>query len=138
QPCFLHKSFCSRPHPSSGMSCASSSIVHAPRRSQQFRGSERDRWGGRLQALGWVLIVAGVLGAALGQSRGWFLLHGWYDEVLHLTTSFAAVLALGGRVVQQWRPGRRLLLFGLLASLGVAVGAAWEVGEWAIDAAWGG
>jgi len=112
--------------------------VHAARRGQRIRGRPSDVWQWRLEALGWGLILAGVAGAALGQSRGWFLVNGWYDQVLHLMTSLAVVLAVGRRVVRQWRPGGRLLLLGLLTAVGVAVGALWEVGEWAFDKLWGG
>jgi hypothetical protein len=62
---------------------------------------------------------------------GWFW---WFDRVLHGATLFAltfwlAVVVLG----DVFREGNNALFVLLVASVGIAAGALWEVAEWAFD-----
>lgn len=86
------------------------------------------------RALAWALLVlvglANVAGYAFDLYR-WFW---WFDRVLHGATIFAVTLWLTLFVwAKALRPGHALLLVLLVASVGVASGALWEVAEWAFD-----
>lgn len=60
----------------------------------------------------------------------------WFDRVLHGSTMLAITLWLAvvvfGRALQA-APPHRVLAFFLLASVGIALGALWEVAEWGFD-----
>jgi hypothetical protein len=60
----------------------------------------------------------------------------WFDEVLHGYTIFAITLALGvwlyGTVFTGYH-SHALLLVLAIASTGIAIGALWEIAEWAYD-----
>jgi uncharacterized membrane protein YjdF len=58
----------------------------------------------------------------------------WFDRVLHAATILAltfwlAVMFLGEGI----REGRTVLFVLMVASVGIAVGALWEVAEWVFD-----
>ncbi len=78
--------------------------------------------------------------AVLANAAGWVLnLYekiGWYDEALHLYTTFAFTLVLAlfayGAVLTGAR-AHRLLLVLAVACIGLALGTLWELAEWAYD-----
>ncbi|MBY0299759.1 MAG: hypothetical protein K2X71_27605 [Methylobacterium sp.] len=60
----------------------------------------------------------------------------WFDRVLHATTILAITLWLSLTVfgpVLRAGPGHGWRILLLLASIGIAGGAVWEVAEWALD-----
>ena len=76
--------------------------------------------------------------AALLNAGGWiglFYQPGPYDEITHAFTTFSITLALSFIVYQSMLPlfrrHRRLYIL-TIASFGIAIGALWEVTEWAI------
>jgi hypothetical protein len=87
---------------------------------------------GRL--ISWGLLVAlgsaNVAGYALDlYQRFW-----WFDRALHAGTIFALTLWLALIVfARAVRDGRPILTLLLMSSVGLAVGALWEVAEWAFD-----
>lgn len=92
--------------------------------------SSRERvliWG----LLGFAVVV-NVAGYALNlYHRFW-----WFDEALHLYTPFALTLALALRLYDNGLAAvrdSRLVLALTVASVGIAVGALWEIGEWGYD-----
>jgi hypothetical protein len=89
---------------------------------------------GRLIA--WTLLA--VSGAANVAGYAWDL-YGrfwWFDRVLHGCTILAITLWLAlfvfGRALRGER-GQGLLIALLVASVGIALGALWEVAEWGFD-----
>ena len=94
--------------------------------------ARRTAWG-----LAAVLALANAAGYALDlYARFW-----WFDRVLHAATIlaltyWAAVIVL--RRVLAGAGRHRLLLAATIACVGVAVGAWWEVAEWAFDQAFPG
>ena len=94
---------------------------------------EPTAWG---RALAWtlaaVMLVANLAGYALDlYQRFW-----WFDRVLHAATILAltfwsAVFVL--RRVMTDAGQHRLLLAFVVACVGVAIGAWWEVAEWGFD-----
>jgi len=90
--------------------------------------------GGRIAA--WVSLGlvtdANVAGYAFDlYHRFW-----WFDRVLHGATILALTLWLGLMVFARaltGEPRQRVLVVLLLASLGIAIGALWEVAEWGFD-----
>lgn len=88
------------------------------------------------KAVAWVLLaVAGAANAA-GYAFGLWDRPRWFDEVVHGFTILALTLVLAvhlyGRVYTGARTHPLLLTFAI-ASLGVGIGAVWEVAEWAYD-----
>ena len=90
--------------------------------------------GGR--AVAWLLLAA--LGAA--NAAGYALdLYGrfwWFDRVLHAATILAVTFWLALFVCRRalrGGDGRGALLVLLIAGVGVAAGAVWEVAEWLFD-----
>lgn len=77
-----------------------------------------------------ILIVANVAGYAFDlYAMAW-----WFDRVLHAATIFALTLWLALIIcAPAFRPGQPLLAAVLIAGLGVAIGAWWEVAEWFYD-----
>lgn len=78
--------------------------------------------------------------AALLNAAGWvWELYGrisGYDEVTHFFTSFAVTLGLGYPVLRtltiMGADRHRVFFFLVIASFGIALGALWEVFEWAV------
>jgi hypothetical protein len=73
---------------------------------------------------------------AAGYTWHWFQRVGPYDEVVHGFTIFVITFAFA--LLAAWRLVPQLvshvwLYVALLASFGIAVGALWEVTEWALD-----
>ena len=90
------------------------------------------------RAVAWFLLVAlGVANAARYAlnlySRFW-----WFDRFLHACTILAVTLWLAlfvcRRVLRRGGPpGHAALLVLVIASVGLAIGALWEVAEWGFD-----
>ncbi|MBD2075002.1 hypothetical protein H6F86_14085 [Phormidium sp. FACHB-592] len=78
-------------------------------------------------------IVAALLNAG-GWVWGWFYLPGIYDEAVHGFTMFAITLALSfltyGALLTAFHD-HKLLYLAAIASFGIAIGALWEIAEWA-------
>ncbi len=90
--------------------------------------------GGR--AVAWGLLAAlGVVNAA-GYLLDLYARFWWFDRILHACTIFAVTLWLAlfvcRRVLQGGR-GHDALLVLVIASVGLAIGALWEVAEWGFD-----
>ena len=87
----------------------------------------RIAWG-----LAAVLTLANVAGYAFDlYARFW-----WFDRVLHAATILALTYWSAVFVLRRVLTGvgrRRLLLAAVIACVGVAVGAWWEVAEWGFD-----
>lgn len=81
-----------------------------------------------------LFVVAALLNAA-GWVWGLFYLPGPYDEITHAFTTFSVTLALSFLVYSSMLTTFRnhLLIYMLaIASFGIAIGAIWEITEWAI------
>ena len=79
-----------------------------------------------------VVTIANLAGYALNLYQAVW----WFDRVLHMATISALTLWLGLYVCSpvfrgDRDPGLRAVL--IIASIGVACGALWEVAEWALD-----
>jgi len=88
--------------------------------------------GGRTLAwaLAGLLLAANVAGYVFDlYAAAW-----WFDRVLHAATLFAITFWLAVVVfADPFREGRNLLFVVLVASVGIAIGALWEVAEWVFD-----
>ena len=86
------------------------------------------------QVIVWALVALAVVGdVAIFVFRN---LLPWYDGILHGYATFAYTLLFGlfayGAVFRGARE-HRLLLVLAIASVGLALGALWEIAEWAYD-----
>jgi hypothetical protein len=89
---------------------------------------------GRVIAWG-LLALLGAANAA-GYAFDLYAQFWWFDRVLHASTIFAITLWLALFVcnrVLDGKGGHEVLLVLVLASVGLAVGALWEVAEWGFD-----
>ncbi len=82
-----------------------------------------------------LLVVAALLNAA---GWGWelFKMPGPYDEITHAFTIFAITLAFGVLApgpLLTGLAGHPILFVLIIAALGIALGALWEVTEWVAD-----
>lgn len=88
------------------------------------------------RTVGWAAIVlVGALNGAGYVFNLWSTVP-WYDNVLHAFTSAGVTLLIGvylAPIVVVSSPAGSILLVLLIASVGVALGAMWEVGEWIFD-----
>lgn len=81
--------------------------------------------------LGALLLLANLAGYAFDLYGAFW----WFDRVLHAGTLFAITLWLALILcAPALNPDRPLIVAALIAGAGVAVGAWWEVAEWALDA----
>lgn len=81
-----------------------------------------------------LFVVAALLNAG-GWVWGLFYLPGPYDEITHTFTTFAITLALSFLVYSSMLNlfrNHRILYILTIASFGIAIGALWEIFEWAI------
>ncbi len=88
------------------------------------------------RAVAWGLLAIAVLANIAGYLWNLYDRFWWFDEVVHGYTSFALTLALGLVLYGAVLTGvhrHRLPLILAIAGLGLAVGALWEVAEWAYD-----
>jgi VanZ family protein len=88
------------------------------------------------RVIAWALLV--TLGAVnvAGYAFDLYLQFWWFDRVLHACTVLAVTLWLALFVFGRALKGERrygFLIVLLVASLGIAVGALWEVAEWGFD-----
>lgn len=88
------------------------------------------------QVLAWGLLVVGLLASGAGSLWNLYSKIFWYDEVVHGYNFFAlalvvAVYAYGVVLTGADRHG--LLLVLVIAGLGLALGALWEIAEWTYD-----
>ncbi len=86
--------------------------------------------------LAWGLAVFGALVAILSIAFGWYQIFAWFDEALHAYNFFALTLLLAvyayGAVLTGGREHGFLLVLTITA-LGLALGALWEIAEFAYD-----
>jgi hypothetical protein len=87
------------------------------------------------RALAWWLAVILTLVNVAGYAFDLYEAFWWFDRILHGATLFAitfwfTAIVLGDAI----REGHDVLFVLLLSSFGIAIGALWEVAEWAFDA----
>ena len=88
------------------------------------------------RAAAWFLAVALGAANAAGYALDLYARFWWFDRVLHACTILAATLWLAlfvCRHVLRGGPGHDALLALVIASVGLAIGALWEVAEWGFD-----
>lgn len=84
----------------------------------------------------WSLLFLALLANIAGYVFDLYARWAWFDKVLHPSTIGAITLGLGLALYGRALTGaiaHRVLLIVAIAALGVAVGALWEVAEWAYD-----
>ena len=88
------------------------------------------------KGLTWGLVVFGAIVAVLSIVFGWYQLFAWFDEALHAYNFFALTLLLAmyayGAVLTGAREHGFLLVLTITA-FGLALGALWEIVEFAYD-----
>ena len=86
------------------------------------------------RAAAWALLVIVVLINMAGYAFDLYRRFWWFDRALHAATILAVTLWLAlfvcGRAL---RSGHNGLVVLLVASVGLALGAIWEVAEWGFD-----
>jgi hypothetical protein len=90
--------------------------------------------GGR--SIAWALLVALGAANAAGYALDLYQRFWWFDRILHGCTIFALTLWLAVFVCRRvlgGGAGQEVLLVLTIASVGLAVGALWEVAEWGFD-----
>ena len=90
----------------------------------------------RGRVLAWALAVLALAANMAGYALDLYQRFWWFDRVLHAGTILAITLWLGLLVCARGlhlRNGRGILGVFLLACVGIALGALWEVAEWAAD-----
>ena len=88
------------------------------------------------RAIAWTLLVALGVANIAGYAFDLYQQFWWFDRVLHACTILAVTLWLalfvfGKAICKEHR--HRFLILLLLASVGIALGALWEVAEWGFD-----
>ena len=90
----------------------------------------------RNQAIVWGFVVVAIVANAAGYALNLYDRLRWFDEAIHTYTSFALTLLLAlllyGDVLGGVRRSPFLLVL-TVASLGIAIGALWEIAEWGYD-----
>jgi len=89
---------------------------------------------GRL--IGWTLLIALSVANIAGYAFDLYGQFWWFDRVLHACTTLAGTLWLALFVFAKGINTEHLssgLIVLLLASVGIALGALWEVAEWVFD-----
>lgn len=90
----------------------------------------------RNQAVVWGFVVIAILVNIGGYALNLYDRFVWFDDVIHTYTSFAITLLLALLLYGDVLSGVRrspLLLVLTVASLGIAIGALWEIAEWGYD-----
>lgn len=88
------------------------------------------------KATAWVLLAIAIAANGAGYFINLFQRIGWYDDVVHGYTIFALTLLLALYMYGASLTGaanHSFLLVLTVASVGIAVGALWEVAEWGYD-----
>ncbi len=86
--------------------------------------------------IAWWLLAIAVLANIAGYVFNLYRQFVWFDEVVHAYTIFAITLVLALFLYGAALTGagdHTLLLVLVIASVGLALGALWEVAEWAYD-----
>jgi hypothetical protein len=95
-----------------------------------------DNVGSRARKSAWIFLLLAAAVNAAGYALKLWHSPVWFDEVVHGYTTFALTLVLAfhlhGRVYTGARTHPATLTLAV-ASLGVAIGAVWEIAEWAYD-----
>ena len=90
----------------------------------------------RNRAVVWGFVVIAILVNIGGYALNLYDRFVWFDDVIHTYTSFAITLLLALLLYGDVLSGVRrspLLLVLTVASLGIAIGALWEIAEWGYD-----
>ena len=92
--------------------------------------------GSRARKIAWISLLPAAAVNAAGYALGLWHSPVWFDEVVHGYTTFALTLVLAfhlhGRVYTGARTHPATVTLAV-ASVGVAIGAVWEIAEWAYD-----
>ncbi|HEU0012114.1 MAG TPA: hypothetical protein VFQ45_00435 [Longimicrobium sp.] len=95
-----------------------------------------DMVGRRARNTAWICLLLAAAANTAGYALGIWHSPVWFDEVVHAYTTFALTLVLAfhlhGRVYTGARTHPATLTLAV-ASVGVAIGAIWEIAEWAYD-----
>ena len=90
----------------------------------------------RGRVIAWVLLaILGLMNAA-GYVLDLYARFWWFDRILHRCTIFAVTFWLAlfmCNLVLRGGRGRDVLVVLMIASVGLAIGALWEVAEWGFD-----
>lgn len=82
----------------------------------------------------WCLAAALLAANVAGYAFDLYAAFWWFDRFLHAATILALTFWLAVMILSEGiREGRTVLFILLVASVGVAVGALWEVAEWVFD-----
>ncbi len=88
------------------------------------------------RVIAWILLTILSLVNVAGYVLDLYARFWWFDRILHGCTIFAVTFWLAlfmcNRVLRGGR-GRDVLVVLMIASVGLAIGALWEVAEWAFD-----
>jgi VanZ family protein len=90
----------------------------------------------RYRAIAWGFLAIAILVNIGGYGLNLYERFNWFDDVTHAYTSFAITLLLALLLYGDMLAGVRkspILLILTVASLGVALGALWEIAEWGYD-----
>lgn len=88
------------------------------------------------RAVVWGFIVIAILVNIAGYWLDLYDRFAWFDEVIHTYTAFSLTLLIALLLYGDVLAGVRrspILLVLTVASLGVAIGALWEIAEWGYD-----
>ena len=86
------------------------------------------------RVIAWSLAVLLLAANEAGYALDLYAAAWWFDRVLHAATLFAMTFWLALLVCAPvFQRGRTMIAAVLVTSLGVAIGAWWEVAEWAFD-----
>ena len=88
------------------------------------------------RVIAWVLLVGLGVANMMGYASDLYQQFWWFDRVLHACTILAVTLWLSLFVFSKAFNGEHrhgVLIVLLLASVGIALGALWEVAEWGFD-----
>lgn len=87
-------------------------------------------------AIAWTLLVTAGVANIAGYAFDLYQQFWWFDRILHALTILAITLWLAlfvfGRIISA-EHGHNVLIILLFASVGIAIGALWEVAEWGFD-----
>ena len=87
-------------------------------------------------ATAWMLLILAGVANIAGYAFDLYQPFWWFDRVLHgctiLAITFWLAIVVFGRFLRA-APPQPVLAFFLLASVGIAIGALWEVAEWGFD-----
>jgi VanZ family protein len=88
------------------------------------------------RAIVWTIATLAVVANIAGYAFNLYDRFWWFDDALHAFTIFALTLVLGLLLYGRTLTGKNSypgLVAVMIAALGVAIGAWWEIAEWAYD-----